>query len=179
MEMERHRKDAKALHRDVQRGDPDATARAAHVLGARARQRFGLSDAQHVVASELGFASWPRLRAATRARIPSADAGPPPVELLETGRVYVAGDPVRLRVVTRRWPEVDDGGGAVERAGRPAGWHAVAARVARDGEVNLNRRGVLSLPVVPCGPGRDAIVARVAETSVILFGELLELDERR
>jgi hypothetical protein len=33
--------------------------------------------------------------------------------------------------------------------------------------------------VVPCGPGRDAIVARVAETSVILFGELLELDERR
>jgi len=177
MEMDRHRKDAKALRRDVERGDPDATARALRVLGDRARERFRLSDAQHVVAVELGYPSWPRLRAASRGRIPAADPGPPPVELVEFGRTYVPGDPVRLRVVTRRFPEVDDGGGAVARAGRPPGWLPVATRVARELDVNVNRAGVLSLPVVPCGPGREAIVARVAEASVILFGELLELAE--
>jgi hypothetical protein len=108
--------------------------------------------------------------------VPPSDPGPPPVELVEPGAAYAVDDPVRLRIVTRRWPEVDDGGGAVERAGRPDGWRTVTARVARARGVNVNRAGVLSLPVVPCGPGRDAIVGRVAEASVVLFGELLELE---
>ena len=177
MDMDRHRKDAKALQRAYGRGEPDATARAARVLGERAERRFRLSDAQHVVAVELGFGSWPRLLAAARARIPPDDPGPPPVAHVEPGRCYAPNDPVRLRIVTRRFTEVDDGGGAVARAGRPAGWLAVATRVAREFDVNLNRAGVLSLPVVACGPGRDAITGRVAEASVALFGELLELAE--
>jgi hypothetical protein len=178
MDMDRLRKDAKALHRGVQRGETEAERRAARVLGDRAARRFQLSDAQHVVAVELGFGSWPRLRAAARAQIRPDDAGPPPVELVEPGLLYVAGDPVRLRIVTRRFPEVDDGGGAVARSGRPPGWLAVATRVARERDVNVNRAGVLSLPIVPCGPGRETIMRRVAEASVVLFGELLEIAER-
>ena len=178
MDMHRHRKDAKALHRAYGRSEPDARARAARVLGGRAERRFRLSDAQHVIAVELGFGSWPRLVAATRARIPPADDGPPRVDRVEPGPCYAPGDPVRLRMVTRRFTEVDDGGGAVARAGRPPGWLAVATRVARELDVNVNRAGVLSLPVVECGPGRDAITGRVAEASVALFGELLELAER-
>ncbi len=76
----------------------------------------------------------------------------------------------------RRFPYVDDRGGAVARAGRPAGWFAVASGLARDLDVNVNRAGVLSLPVVARGPGFDAIARRVAEASVLLYGELLELD---
>jgi len=176
MDLERYRKDAKALHRAVQRGEAGAARRAAQVLGARAADGFQFSDAQHVVAVELGYRSWPRLRAAARGRVPPADPGPPPVELIEPGATYATGDPVRLRIATRRWPEVDDGGGAVERAGRPEGWRTVTVRVAREHGVNVNRTGVLSLPVVPCGPGREAILRRVADASVVLFGVLLELD---
>ncbi len=176
MDLERHRKDAKALLRSVRGGEEEATARAARVLGERAAQRFRLADAQHVIAVELGFPSWPRLRRAATSAVPPADAGPAPVERVEGAACYVAGDPVRLRIVTRRWPEVDDGGGAVARAGRPPGWLEAATRVARDLEMNVNRSGVLSLPVVECGPGRDAILRRVGDASVVLFGELLDLD---
>jgi hypothetical protein len=177
MDIDRHRKDAKALQRAHGRGDPDAARRAAQVLGDRAGRRFQLSDAQHVIAVELGYRSWPRLLAAARARIAPVDPGPPASEHVEAPRCYSPADPVRLRIVLRRFAEVDDGGGAVARAGHPAGWLTVATRVARDHDVNLNRAGVLSLPIVPCGPGRDAIVDRVAEASVALYGELLELPD--
>jgi len=177
MDLERLRKDGKALLRAHRAGDADAEARARRVLGTRAEERFRLGDAQHVIAVELGFRSWPRLQAAARAAVPPAQVGAPPVERVETPTTYAPGDPVRLRIVTRRWPEVDDQGGAVTRAGRPPGWLAATARVARELEVNANRAGVLSLPVVPCGPGRAEIVRRVAAASAALYGELLELDQ--
>src|SRR3954463_6656387 len=122
MDLHRLRKDAKALLRAHRAGAADAPARPRHALGGRAVERFRLGDAQHVIAVELGFRSWPRLQAAARATVPLPDAGSPPVERLEAPTSYAPGDPVRLRIVTRRWPEVDDEGGAVLRAGRPAGW---------------------------------------------------------
>ena len=64
MDLERYRKDAKALVRAARQGDADAIARARSILGSRADDRFQLSDAQHVVAVEHGYRSWPDLREA-------------------------------------------------------------------------------------------------------------------
>jgi hypothetical protein len=64
VDLERYRKDAKALVRAQGRGDAEASARARAVLGERAEQRFRLSDAQHVVAVEHGYRTWPELKRA-------------------------------------------------------------------------------------------------------------------
>ena len=62
MDLERYRKDAKALVRAHRAGETGALARAQAVLGARGR--FRLSDAQHVVAVEHGYRTWPDLKRA-------------------------------------------------------------------------------------------------------------------
>ena len=95
--------------------------------------------------------------------------------MVDTGLEYLPGDPVRLRVVTRRFPWVSDQGGAVERAGKPPGWRDAAEQLAGALGVNVSRAGVVSLPVVPAGPGYDVIVSRVGEASLGLYEELLEL----
>jgi len=56
--VEHQRKQAKALVRAYHAGDPEARARAEAALGARAAERFLLSDAQHVVAREGGYGTW-------------------------------------------------------------------------------------------------------------------------
>lgn len=61
LNLEHLRKQAKALLRAAQEGDASATAR----LHANDPQ---LSDAQHVIAKENGFASWPKLKAYLDAR---------------------------------------------------------------------------------------------------------------
>lgn len=60
--LEYERKQAKALLRRLRTGEPDALARATaqHVADPRAAH-FRLADAQRIIASEYGFASWPRL----------------------------------------------------------------------------------------------------------------------
>ena len=168
MDLERYRKDAKALVRAFRAGQEQAASRAAAVLGARATERFQLSDAQHVIAVENGYRTWPELK-----RAAEAAAG---VSIVDTGLEYRPGEPVRLRVDVHRFPYVRDDARAVALAGRPDGWRAVAERIARGRDVNVNRVGVLSLPVVPAGPGFDAIVDRVATTSLELYEELLELE---
>lgn len=62
--LERERKHAKALLRELRAGDPDAIARARArhpALRPTSGARIALADAQLVVAREYGFASWPRL----------------------------------------------------------------------------------------------------------------------
>ena len=63
--LEYERKEAKSLLKRIQRGDPDALRRVreAHpvALGDRSPEKLKLADAQHVIAREYGFASWPRL----------------------------------------------------------------------------------------------------------------------
>lgn len=144
-------------------GDFEAHARARAVLGDRAAERFALSDAQYVVARESGYSAWRELLAAQ----PRA---------VVTDLSYAPGDPVVLRVTRHRHLHVDDGGGAVARAGTPLGWRAAAERLAGDLDVNVSRGGVVSLPVVAEGPGYAAIVRRIAAASVALYEELLELD---
>jgi hypothetical protein len=57
-DLEYYRKQAKHLLRSHEAGDAAARDRAAEVLGDRAAERFGLSDAQFVLAQEHGFRTW-------------------------------------------------------------------------------------------------------------------------
>jgi hypothetical protein len=167
--MEHHRKQAKALVRAHRAGEREAVARAEAVLGERARERFQLSDAQHVVAREQGYRSWPDLVHATE----------PDVVTLDGGVEYRDGEPVRVRVRRRGYRyTVDDDGAAVEKAGRPPGWLDVARRVAEDEYwLNVNRRGVVFVPAVGQGPARAAwLIRRIAECSAAVYQELLELE---
>jgi len=89
--------------------------------------------------------------------------------------VYRAGDPVALRIRRRgRRIDVDDGGRAVALAGKPPGWLPVAEEVVANEGFNVNRAGVVFVPLVE---GRDveAIAARLADCSVAVYAELLEL----
>jgi hypothetical protein len=166
VDLEWYRKNAKSLVRTFRAGDPKAIARAEAVLGGRARERFALSDAQHVVAVEQGHRSWTELVKA-----------PPHEWTIETGLEYGPGDPVVLRAVQRRHVQVDDQGGAVARAGAPPGWRDVADQIADAAIVNIARNGNVSLPVVGRGPGLDAIVERIGRASLMLYEELLDLDD--
>jgi len=171
--LERCRKDAKALARGFRAAYPEAIERAQAVLGRRAHERFQLSDAQHVVAVEHGYRTWPELKHAAA----ELDKGLARTEeTVDAGLEYLPGDPVVLRAVRRRLLWIDDQGGAVARAGMPAGWREVAERIADELIVNISRNGTVSLPVSRGGPGYDAIIRRIAEASVVLHEELLELE---
>ena len=77
LSLEYFRKQAKSLAKAHRAGDSGGVQRAERVLGERAKQRFLLSDAQHVVAVEAGFRSWAELRhqAGTRPHYPGDIAG--------------------------------------------------------------------------------------------------------
>ena len=166
--MEYHRKQAKELVRAHRAGEHDAARRADAVLGRRARERFLLSDAQHVVARELGFRTWAELKRAQESEwVDGQDV------TLGTDLVYTSDDLVEIVVRKRGWRfDISDGGRAVELAGRPDGWPAAAERIVEDYALNVNRRGVV---FVQSNEGRlDALVARVAACSVAVYQELLE-----
>jgi hypothetical protein len=96
--------------------------------------------------------------------------------VVDTGLEYRPGDPVRVRVQHReRRVTISDDGAARDRAGLPAAWRVAAERVLGELEVNITRHGVICLPVVPVGPGEDAIVNRIGRASLIFYQELLEL----
>jgi hypothetical protein len=59
-------------------------------------------------------------------------------------------------------------------AGKPSGWLPVAKRVVAEEGFNVNRAGVVFVPVVE---GRDLamLALRLADTSRAVFAELLEL----
>jgi len=75
---------------------------------------------------------------------------------IESSLAYKPGDPVTVSVRHREQAiTVSDEGSAIERAGAPQGWRLAADRVV--------------------GPGEVAIVRRIAEASLALYQELLEL----
>jgi hypothetical protein len=175
--LEHCRKDAKRLLRAVTAAEPEGLARAEAVLGDRLRRRFGLSDAQHVVAVERGYRSWPALARGIRGSTPAA--APPAQDaeaVVDSGLDYVPGGQVRVWVRHRdRRISVSDRGAALERAGAPRGWQRACPRVQAELDVNITRGGVVWLPVVPVGPGEWEVARRVARASLIFFQELLEL----
>jgi hypothetical protein len=116
-----------------------------------------------------------------------ADLLEPPLEAgrveswLDAGSTYGDRGPA-VEVLVRRRPGrylVSDDGRAVGLAGRPAGWREVADAVVAGHGLNLNRRGVVSVPAVPRHGAAwlDSLAARVADASLALYEALLELDE--
>jgi hypothetical protein len=190
--LEHYRKQAKALVRAFRAGEREAVARAEAVLGDRAAERFLLSDAQHVIARELGHRSWPDLvvhagadddrLSAIRAALDAARSGWGELgDAVLDGRVeYRPGEAVGVRVRKRgRNYTIDDDGAAVAKAGRPRGWLDVARRVAENEYwLNVNRRGVIFVPAFEHrGMGWLAwVVLRVADASLAVYQELLELE---
>ena len=67
-DLERLRREAKALQRACLAGDVEATRRIATALPDAEPRRLPLGKAQMVVARDYGFASWPALKAAVEAR---------------------------------------------------------------------------------------------------------------
>jgi ankyrin repeat protein len=99
-------------------------------------------------------------------------------EVVESDLHYGPGDPVRVNVVHRAQRLfITDDRGAVERAGRPEGSQSVFDRIARSLDVNVHRTGEVWLPVVAAGPGEEAITKRIADASLALYQELLELQD--
>ncbi len=168
--MEHHRKQAKALARAYRVGDPDASARAEAVLGTRARERFLLSDAQHVVAREAGYRTWAELKHAQESQpawIEGKDVAV--ASRLRYGPAHRVEVTVRKR--GRRF-DVSDGGRAVELAGKPAGWRETAEHVVEEYALNVNRRGVV---FVQTNEARlEQLVSRTAECSLAVYEALLD-----
>lgn len=92
---------------------------------------------------------------------------------IDSGLAYREGDPVRVHVRKRghRYDLTDDGA-AVKKA-RVRDWLPLAQDVVDAYWLNINRRGVVSVPAVE---GRDLapLAARVAETSLAVYQELLD-----
>lgn len=170
LDLERCRKDAKALACAFRGGERDAIARAEAVLGARTLERFVLADAQHVVAVERGFGTWRELKAAAETRSE---------QLLDSGLEYVPGEPVRVRMVRRgRRVALSDEGRAVALAEAPPGWWEPLERMVREEYwINLSRTGEVFVPVVDTGELFDELVHRVAEASLAVYRELLEWED--
>lgn len=182
MNLEHHRKKAKRLLRAFSSNEPEALARVNAALGGRAEVRFQLSDAQHVIALESGYRCWPELRRAAEAVVAAADSDSRSEIVIDTGLEYRPADPVLVRVVRRGQRSrgiaegITDDGAAVAKAGRPPSWHEAVERVFQEFDVNISRRGVVSLPVVPVGPTEVEVVRRIGEASLALYQEILDLD---
>jgi hypothetical protein len=95
---------------------------------------------------------------------------------LPSGLEYRRGEPVVV-VIRKRGQRYDisDDGAAVQKAA-VRDWLAVAEAVVEEEGLNVNRRGVVFVPAVE---GRDlaALAARVAETSLAVYQELLDADQ--
>jgi hypothetical protein len=93
---------------------------------------------------------------------------------VEPGPEYAPGVPVRIRVRRRgRRFDLDDGGAALERAGRPSGWQEVAERVVAEQGMNVGRTGAVFVGAVE-GRDIDALAARLAACSVAVHDAVLE-----
>ena len=88
---------------------------------------------------------------------------------------YRPGERVEVVVRKRGWRfDISDGGRAVGAAGSPSGWQDVAERLVEAHAVNVNRRGVV---FVQSNEARlESLVLRVAECSLAVYGELLDLE---
>jgi hypothetical protein len=170
MTLEHCRKDAKALVRAVRAGDPDTIARARDVTAYR--DRFQLSDAQHVVAVERGYRTWPELKHALEtAEVERSE------RLIDSGLEYVPGDPVLVKVVRRgRRYLVTDDAAAVARAGQPPGWRGAAERALAEDALNLSRGGAVFVPAIEGRVSIESLVTRVARLSLAVYQEILDLD---
>ncbi len=160
-DLDGYRREAKRLVRAHRAGDEDVRARARAVLGER--DRFLLSDAQHLLAREQGYRTW----AALRKELPEE-------RIVETGLRYGPGEPVRIRVRRRgRRYDLDDLGDAVRHAGKAPGWLEAAERAVEP--MNVSRRGVVFVGAF-AGLDIDALARRLAVSARAVYDAVVELE---
>jgi hypothetical protein len=149
VDLERYKKDAKALARAHRAADADAIARAEAVLGDRARQRFQLSDAQHVVAVEHGYRTWPELKRAAEVAEPErpvARIGLQPISFYEGRAAELAagvasGEPEALRRASAYVPRgPEDARLVIAREYGFETWRELVATVERVLTINEGQR---------------------------------------
>jgi hypothetical protein len=75
LDLEWYRKQAKELVRAWRERDPETVERVEEALGDRAHERFGLSDAQWVIASDHGYRSWAEFKRWVKTREPEPPVG--------------------------------------------------------------------------------------------------------
>jgi hypothetical protein len=96
--------------------------------------------------------------------------------VVEPGPAYGDGEPVRIRIRRRghRY-DLDDDGAAWAKAGASgrAALEAAEQVVVQEG-FNVNRTGVVFVPAVE-GRDIDALATRLADCSLAVYSELLEL----
>jgi hypothetical protein len=99
--------------------------------------------------------------------------------LVATTREWLAGQPVEIFIRRRGyWTELDDGGEAIRRAGRPEGWLEAAGRIATAEGMNVSRNGVVGVKYGErTGHDLDEITGRLADTARAIYLTLLDLSE--
>lgn len=122
--LEHLRKQAKELLHNFQQGDPGAVERFRSLASLPAPASAKLADAQHVLAREYGFASWPKLKE----HVESLARLLPPAELLSSA--VRASDADKVARVLETYPalraQINEPMARVER-----GVHALLAAVQR------------------------------------------------
>ncbi|MGH2934399.1 MAG: hypothetical protein ACRDL2_07785 [Gaiellaceae bacterium] len=93
---------------------------------------------------------------------------------MDSGLEYRPGEPVLVRVVRRERRTLVTDDAAAARGRVP---EDVARRIERELVVNVARSGAVFLPVVAAGPRLDEITHRIANASLALYQELLDLEE--
>jgi carboxypeptidase C (cathepsin A) len=141
--LEFERKEAKAFIKQIHAGDPDALRRVekAHPVALRDRRpsQLQLADAQHVIAREYGFTSWPRLveyfeemeRHRNAPRYNSSDHGAFEGRAQGYIRRHQRGDPVTARLLSHFVPRFY-GRSAAEILATPITEHDAKLVVARE-----------------------------------------------
>jgi hypothetical protein len=87
---------------------------------------------------------------------------------------YAGDDPIMIWIRRRgRRYDLDDDGAAVARAGKPADWLSISGHLVARESFNINRRGVVFVPVVE---RRDiaALACRLAQACRSVYLTLLE-----
>jgi hypothetical protein len=97
--------------------------------------------------------------------------------LVDSGREWVPGEPVKIRIRKRGgWTELDDRGEAVRRAGKPRGWFEVADRIVAEEGMNVNRAGVVFVAYGErSGHDLETLTGRLADSALDVYNTLLEL----
>ncbi len=150
LDLDGYRREAKRLVKHYRAGDPVVRARAEALLGDR--DRFLLSDAQHLLAREHGYRTWAELKSDL-----------PEERIVDTGLTYGPGEPVRIRIRRRgRRYDLDDLGDAVRLGGKRPGWRQAAEwavepmNVSRQGDrLRPGRRGQMGPRRARATPGRE------------------------
>jgi hypothetical protein len=161
VDLDSYRREAKRLVKAHRAGDAAVRSRAAALLGKR--DRFLLSDAQHLLAREQGYKTW----AALKAELPEE-------RIVDSGLRYGPDEPVRIRIRRRgRRYDLDDLGDAVRLGGKPPGWREVAEWTVLP--MNVGRQGVV---FVGSFEGRDVdeLARRLGESAQAVYEALLELE---